>query len=110
MSDEMSNPNPYTVKDSNLKSSLTLEKLLEYHNYHIDDLMIQNTEIHNLLTNDGNWDMDKLEELWNVYLDDVVEKEHGEGWMVDTASHFVDINFSSDINRVWKDSDIEGVR
>tara|TARA_Y100000310_G_C20380275_1_gene667765 strand:+ start:173 stop:613 length:441 start_codon:yes stop_codon:yes gene_type:complete len=46
------------------------------------------------------FDMNKIDELFDQYMDDMIEKEHGEFWMTDEATAGPDIRLTAVIDKI----------
>tara|TARA_Y100000310_G_scaffold174748_1_gene174888 strand:- start:88 stop:411 length:324 start_codon:yes stop_codon:yes gene_type:complete len=51
-------------------------------------------------TKNGNWDMDKIDELLDIHVTHKVEEAHGEGWMTDEANLGVTIKFEVEVDSI----------
>ena len=77
-----------------IKLSLTIEELFDHFNIPFEK------QWEGYHTKNGNWDMDKIDELLDMHVTHKVESDHGEGWMTDEANLSVKITFEVEVDSI----------
>ena len=77
-----------------IKVSLTIDELFEHFG------LTHKEQWEGYHTKNGNWDMDKIDELLGIYLEHKVESGHGEGWMTDEVTTGVTIKFEVEVDSI----------
>jgi len=84
-----------------IEVSLTIDELFEHFG------LTHKEQWSGYHTENGNWDMDKIDELLAIYLGHKVESDHGEGWMTDEVGLVMNISFEVEVNSIVYDEDGE---
>jgi hypothetical protein len=77
-----------------IKVSLSVEELFEHFG------LTDKEQWEGYHTENGNWDMDKIDELLDMHVTHKVESDHGEGWMTDEANLSVKITFEVEVDSI----------
>tara|TARA_R100000008_G_C3524451_1_gene135792 strand:+ start:50 stop:367 length:318 start_codon:yes stop_codon:yes gene_type:complete len=89
--------------DSGLQNlKISLGELITYHGMNVFD---DPHDLGLIDENTGTYDLLKIEQLFDDYVQDKIEEKHGKGWEMYSASGGVVINFEYDVDEVIYEDD-----
>ena len=91
----------HTITETNWKfGTVSIEDLFEYHNIDGEE------QEDNYMTDELEWDLEKIRELLDDYTQDKITEKYGDGWMMNSASIGNNISFDYELDSIIYEKDL----